>query len=229
MKIQFIFLIGVIALVLPQAAQAQNALSSDANAAVRITESRKANAALMRQYSWTSRTEIIEQGQVKDTRIELVNYAPDGQLQRSLLNDQSAPMPRGFLRRDIAEDKKKKMEEYLTGLQGLLEQYTLPSTGKVLDFMMSATTAGPDAGGLFSMTGGNVVFPGDSLTIWIDARTRHTSRIKVTTTFKGDLVQLTATFNTLPSGLNHVAYAEAVVPDKQLSVQIQNFDYVRSN
>ncbi|MGO9377294.1 MAG: hypothetical protein ACLP29_01930 [Dissulfurispiraceae bacterium] len=229
MKNQLIFLIGLIALVLPRTTQAQNALSTDANAAVQITETRKANAALMHQYSWTSRTEIIDQGQVKDTRIELVNYAPDGQIQRSLLNDQGAPMPRGFLRRDIAEDKKKKMEEYLTGLQSLLEHYTLPTTGKILDFMMSAHTAGPDANGLLSMTGSNVVLSGDTLTIWIDARTRHTSRIQVNTTFKGDSVQLTATFNTLPSGLNHVAYAEATVPAKQLSVQIQNFNYAKSN
>ena len=76
-----------LALALPQVAQAQTALSSDANAAVQITEARKANDTLMRQYTWNSRTEIIENGQVKDIRIELNNYAPDGTLQRSLLND----------------------------------------------------------------------------------------------------------------------------------------------
>jgi len=32
-----------------------------------------------------------------------------------------------------------------------------------------------------------------------------------------------------PSGLNHVAYAEVTVPAKQLSVQVQNFDYNRNN
>ncbi len=112
---------------------AQTALSTDANRAVQITEARQANAALMHQYTWNCRTEILEQGQVKDTRIELVNYAPDGQLQRSLLNDQSASLPRGFLRRAVAEDERKKLEEYLTGLRGLIEQYTLPTTGKILD------------------------------------------------------------------------------------------------
>jgi hypothetical protein len=229
MKIRFILLAGLVVIGLPCIAQAQTALSTDANTAVQITEARKANAALMRQYTWTSRTEIIDQGQVKDTRIELVNYAPDGQLQRSLLNDQSAPLPFGFLRRAIAEDERKKMEEYLTGLRGLLEQYTLPSTGKILDFMLTARTMGPDANGLFQMTGQNVVMPGDSLTVWTDARTRHTRRVQVSTVFQGDPVQLTATFNTLPSGLNYMAYGEATVPNKQLSVQLQNFDYSRPN
>ena len=211
------------------AAWAQSALSADANRAVQISEARQANAALMHHYTWTSRTEILDQGQVKDTRLELVHYTPFGQLQRSLLNDQSAPLPRGFLRRAIAENERKKMEEYLTGLRGLLEQYTLPTTGKILDFMTTAKPMGPDASGLFSLTGSNVVSPGDSLTIWVNAATKHVARIQVNSTFQGDPVQLDATFSTLPSGLNYVAYAEATVPNKQLSVQVQNFNYTRPN
>jgi hypothetical protein len=223
-----ILLAVLVAIGLPQPAVAQDA-SIKANSAVQITEARKANAALMRQYTWNSRTEIMDQGHVKDTRIELVNYTTDGQLTRSLLNDQSAPFPRGFLRRSIVEDKTKQMEEYLKGLQGLLEQYTLPTTGKVLDFMLKAQLAGPDANDLISMTGSNVVLPGDSLTIWTDLRTRHLRKIQVTTFYKEDVAQLTATFNTLPSGLNYVAFAEATVPAKQLSIQVQNFDYTRPN
>jgi hypothetical protein len=219
----------LIALACPPAVQAQGAPSTDANRAVQITEARQANAALMRQYTWTSRTKIIEQGQEKDTRLELVHYSPSGQLQRSLMNDSSASLPRGPLRRAVAEDERKKMEQYLTGLQGLLEQYTLPTTGKILDFMMSAKPMGPDAAGLFSLTGNNVVMPGDSLTIWVNAATRHVARIQVNSTFQEDPVQLNATFSTLPSGLNHVADAEATVSNKQLNVQVQNFNYSRPN
>ncbi len=229
MKILLTILTGLFAIVLPRVAQAQSPLSTEANRAVQITEARQANAALMHQYTWTSRTEIIAQGQVKDTRIELVHYTPSGQLQRSLLNDASAPLPLGFLRRAIAEQERQKMETYLTGLRGLLDQYTLPTAGKVLDFMMSAKPMGPDSAGLFSMAGSNVVLPGDSFTIWVNPFTRHVARIQVNSSFQGDPVQLNATFNTLPSGLNYMAYAEATVPNQQLSVQVQNFNYTRPN
>lgn len=197
--------------------------------AVRITEARKANAVLMRQYSWTSRTEVIDQGQVKDLRLDTVTYGPGGQLQRTIMNDQSAPLPFGFLRRKIAEDERQKVEQYLTGLRGLLEQYTLPTAGKVQDFMSGATATGPDASGLFEVTGRNVVTPGDTFSLWVDPKTRHPRRIQVATTFQGDPVSVIATFKTLATGLNHVAYAEAIVPAKQLSVQVQNFDYNRNN
>ena len=197
--------------------------------AVRVTEARKANAALMQQYSWTSRTEVIDQGQVKDIRIDAVNYGPGGQLQRTVMNDQSAPLPFGFLRRRLAEFERQRVEEYLSGLRDLLEQYTLPTAGKVEDFMNRATATGPDAAGLFEMTGQNVVYPGDSFSIWVYPLTRHPQKVQVSTTFQGNPVTLTATFKTLPSGLNHVAYAEVTVPAKQLSVQVQNFDYNRNN
>ena len=230
MKLQCILLLaGLVGVVLPQAARAQTALSADANMAVQLTEARKANDALLRQYTWTSRTEILENGEMKDIRLELNNYLPDGQLQRSLLNDTSAPLPFGFLRRVIAEDKRKRLEEFLTGLRGLIDQYTLPSAGKILDFMTSATTIGPDANGLVEMTGHNVVTPGDTLSIWTDARTRKTRRVLVNGFYQGDIFTLTGTFNTIPSGLTYLAYAEITIPAKQMTVQVQNFDYQRPN
>ncbi len=219
----------VLALGWSTASSAQSGQPAPTNMAVRVTEARKANAALMAQYSWTSRTEVIDQGQVKDLRLDAVTYGPGGQLQRNVMNDQSAPLPFGFLRRRIAEHERQKVEDYLTGLRGLLEQYTLPTAGKVQDFMSRATATGPDAAGLFEMTGQNVLYPGDTLSLWVNPRTRHVERIQVSTTFQEDPVSLTATFKTLPSGLNHVAYAEVIAPAKQLSVQVQNFNYNRNN
>jgi hypothetical protein len=228
-RTQIIFLAGLFAIGFPQAAQGQSAPSANEGLAAQITQARRANATLMRQYTWNSRTEIIEGGEVKDTRIELVNYTPDGMLVRSILNDQGAPLPLGFLRRAVAEDQRKKLEEYMIGLQGLLEQYTHPTEGKILDFLNQATTSGPDAGGLFEMTGRNVVVPGDTLSVWTDARTRQTRKIQVSTFYLGDMVNVTATFQTLNSGLTYMAYAEATIPTRRTSVQIQNFNYTRPN
>jgi hypothetical protein len=219
----------LIALGWPQAVLAQSVSPRNASMAVLITEARKANAALLRQYSWTSRTEIFEDGQVKDIRIEAVNYSPGGQLQRTLLNDQGASLPHGFLRRAIAEHERKKLEEYLTGLRDLLEQYALPTAGKVLDFMNQATTTGPDASGLLEMTGQNVVSPGDVFTAWTDARTHQTRKIHVGTFYQGDTVSVAASFHTIDRGPTHLAYAEVIVPAKGIRVQVQNFNYNRNN
>jgi hypothetical protein len=226
-KILSILTAGLIVLGLPQFVPAQDQLAAKANLAVQITKARKANAKLMRKYTWNCRTEVIEAGEVEDMRLEQVQYGPDGQMQRIIPNEQGAPLPSGFLRRAIAEDKRQKIEEYLKGLRGLLDQYTLPTAGKVLDFMDKATTSIPGDGRLIVMSGSSVVVPGDSLSIWTEAATRHTSKIQVNTFYQGNGVNLTATFKALRSGLTYVAYAEVIVPQKQMTVQVQNFDYSR--
>jgi hypothetical protein len=156
-----------------------------------------------------------------------MNYGPAGQLRRTLVNDHGAPLPFGFLRRAVAENERQKMEAYLHGLRSLLEEYTLPTAGKVLDFMSAAQVTGPDASGAVEMTGHGVVMPGDTFSVWSDARTRQTRKIQVATVYQGDVANLTATFATLPSKLTYVAYAEVTVPAKQLSVQVQNFNFNR--
>jgi hypothetical protein len=133
----------------------------------------------------------------------------------------------GFLMRAVAENERQEVATYLKGLQGLLEQYTLPTAGKVLDFMLQAQVTGADAAGLVSMTGHGVVVPGDTFTVWADPRTRQTRKVQVASTFEGNVVNLNATFQTLPSRLTYVSYAEVTVPAKQITVQVQNFDFSR--
>ena len=228
MNISWQSLLSVVLLSWTPIALGQAGSYATANRAVQIYQAREANAGLMHQYTWNSRTEIISKGQVKDTRIDQVSYGPYGQLQHNVLNDQSAPMPLGFLRRAIAEGEKQQMEQYLTGLQAILEQYTLPITGKILDFISTAVPSGPDANGMFQLTGHGIVRLGDTLTMWVNPWTKHPSRIQVDTAFQNDAVQLSATFVTIPvSGLNYAAFAEATVPAKQLSVQIQNYNFAR--
>jgi hypothetical protein len=93
-----------------------------------------------------------------------------------------------------------------------------------MNFLDAATTV-PVGPGQLMVSGQNVVQPGDSLTIYLEAATKKTQRVVVNTAFKGNPVNLTATFASLPSGLNYPAYAEVVVPSKGYDVRVQNFNY----
>jgi hypothetical protein len=218
----------VLALLAAGLAGGVHAQTPTAAHAAQIAAARQANAALMHHYQWNSRIEVLENGQVKDTRIELVSYGWGGQLQRTTLNDQAARLPIGFLRRAIQEKERQRLEVYLVGLRQLIDLYTMPNTGKIYDFMMTAVPAGPDANGQFTLAGQSIVQPGDGLTLWVNPWTRHPTHAQITTNFQGDTVNVTATFATIPaSGLNYVSFAEATVPSKSLSVQVQNYDYVR--
>jgi hypothetical protein len=193
--------------------------------AMKIVQVRKENATLMRHYTWNSRTELTDKGDVKDIRIEMINYGPDGQMQRTLLNDIKSPLPRGFLRRAIAEQERQKVEDYLTGLRGLLDQYTLPTAGKVLNFVSQANIPPVDASGLLYLSGKSVAVPGDTFSLWVLGRNLETRKTEFTTFYQGDMVQVTATFKTILSGLTYMDFAEVIVAAQQMSLKLQNYDY----
>lgn len=220
---------GVVLLVVPLMVFAQVPNEGLAN---QIIQARQKNAALMKQYTWNCRTEFIDNGDVKDTRVEQVNYGPGGQLQRTVLNNEGAHMPGGFVRKRIEEKKKKEMEQYLKGLHELLDQYTLPSAGALINFMSQANiTAGkaPDGTPILTMTGNNVVSPGDTLSMTVNPTNFATRRMEISTTYNGDPVTVTATFRTIPSGLTYLQYATVEVPDKGITLQVQNYDYVQND
>lgn len=198
----------------------------------KVIGARRANATLMHEFTWNCRTELIDKGKVADIRIDLVTYGPDDKLKRTILNDKGSHLPIGFLRRAIAQNQKKQMEQYLSGLQGLLEQYTLPSAGRVIDFIAAADlefASAPDGTTLLKISGSSVVTPGDTLTIWADTTTHATRKVQIATTYEGDEATATATFKTLTaSHLTYMSMAEVTVPAKQISLQVQNYDYEQS-
>ncbi len=197
-----------------------------------IIQARQKNAALMQQYTWNSNTQFIENGETKDTQIAQVMIGPGGQPQRTVINNEGAHMPGGFLRKRIAEEKKKKIEEYLKGLHALLDQYTLSSAGAIINFISQAnitTGQAPEGTPILTMTGNNVVSPGDTLTMTVNPTDFATRRMEISTSYNGDPVTVTATFRTMPSGLTHVQYATVEVPDKNITLQVQNYDYQQND
>jgi hypothetical protein len=49
------------------------------------------------------------------------------------------------------------------------------------------------------------------------------------TYYQGYQVTATATFNTLKTGLNYMAYAQLDAPATGITLQVQNFDYLNQN
>jgi hypothetical protein len=196
---------------------------------MQIQQARQANMTLLRNYTWNRRVEVLKNGNMVDQIISQENYLPNGQLQKVILNDEHAPLPGGFIRRMAAESKINDAKKYADGLKELFDQYTLPSAGAILNYLMIAHTTGPDAYGSLITTGSNVVVTGDSLTMWVDAKTKKIRKITVTTTFQGDYVTVNAVFGIVPhNGPTYLQYAEITVPSKAVMVLVQNYNYYQT-
>jgi len=86
-----------------------------------------------------------------------------------------------------------------------------------------------DATGLIALSGGSVVTGGDSMTVWVNAATKKAAKVFVATTYQGDAVTMNATFNTLPTGLDYVNFADIQIPSRSMEVQVSNFNYNKNN
>jgi hypothetical protein len=53
--------------------------------------------------------------------------------------------------------------------------------------------------------------------------------MKAMTFYEGDEVNVSASYKTLASGLSYMAYATVTIPARNLTVQVQNFDYINQN
>ena len=227
MKTRLLLLAGALALGSALVTHAQVANEGLANS---IIAARQKNAQLMQQYSWNCRIEVLDNGTVKDTRIDQCVYGPGGSVQRTLLNDSPSPMPHGFLRKRIAEKEREDTGKYLKKVMELLDKYTLPTAGQVINFISTSPIPPPGPSGDLMLSGNSVVVPGDTMNLWVYAPTRATKKVTISTTdTDGNVINVTATYRTLANGLNHLQYATVDIPTKNLSIQVHNYDYINQN
>jgi hypothetical protein len=221
-----ILMMGVASLLLPLMVTGQ-VRNEDLSSG--ILAARKKQAALLQQYNWSSSTQVLEDNKIQDIRVDSVSSGPNGQPQRTLVNDQPAQLPDRVLRKAVAEKKRKELEQYIAGLAKLLDQYTLPSAGKIFDFLAQARvspTTTPDGRTVLQVSGNSVVVPEDTFAMTVDGRTLLPTSTQITTSYNGDPVTVSATFRTMPSGLNHLQYATVSAPKKKLTLMIHNYDYI---
>lgn len=191
-----------------------------------IIETRINSDKLALKYSWTMRTEVLKQSEVLNILIEKAQYNETGQVVYKTLNQQGEKMPKGFLIKKIATAEKENLEKFLYGMRDFLHQYSLPASEAVAKFITGASWAMKDSDKEILFSRSDVIVPGDKLNWFVNVNGYSTSRIEVLTKFEGDEVSFTAVFVTLPNGLNYMSYAEALVPAKNITLQIQKYDYV---
>jgi hypothetical protein len=206
---------------------AQNKEIEVSDLVTQIFNSRKSSNDLLPHYSWTSRTEIFKAKEILNIMIERNQYNPQGELIQKVINEQNAKMPHAFLIREIAESEKENMEKFLYGLRDFLKKYTLQETEQVKRYIEKAAWQVVDSTHEFVFTGRNVEETGDEMIWGVEDIHYSTARIEVHTTFRGDEVHFTGTFVRLKDGLNYMAYAEAHIPARNITLQVQNYDYIR--
>lgn len=196
----------------------------------KLAESRQQNAQELMQYTWKSRTEIRKGGETKNVQIALERYDLNGMLQKNTIS--STPqqqLPTRGIRRLIAQKKKEDFMETLDGLGRLAKSYSELRPEDMQRFMATASVT-PEMSTqdrLFRITGRNVLQPGDSMAVWVDAVTRKQRRVEIQTTLDRERVRIVSEFQDLPMGPTYMARSVVEYPSETLTLITQTFDYER--
>jgi hypothetical protein len=195
-----------------------------------FAQAQQENAKRLRQYSWKSRAEVRKGGETKSTQLYLVRYDADGNVQQTLVSSTSPPIPTHGLRGLIAKKKKGDFVELLEGLRAVAKSYGALPPERMQRFMAGAAAAPEKTarGNLVRLEGRDVLQPGDSMTVWLDAATRRQRRVEVQTALKGKPVRIVSEFQDLAEGPTHLARSVIDYPSRELAVTTENFDYERA-
>jgi len=197
----------------------------------KFTQAQKRNAQALRQYTWKSRTEIRKEGEVKNTKLFMSRYAPDGTQVQVLLDEDSAKLPKFGIRGAIARKKKEEAGKLIEALQQLAKSYGELPPAKMQEFMSKATvrleTNAPQP--LLRLEATGVLQPNDSMIVWIDANTRRQRRIEINSSYDEKPVRIVSEFKDIAGGPTYMARSVVDYPREELTLTVENFDYQRDS
>jgi hypothetical protein len=186
------------------------------------------NAQALKQYTWKSRNEVRKDGESKSTQVFLNQYDALGNVQKNQIGGSAPPpMPKGPLLGGIAQKKK---EEFMALIQALGEQvkaYSHLPPAQMQAFLMSATISAKLDQGSVQIHGSNILQRGDTMSLWIDAKSRKQRRVEINTFLEQHPVKAVIEFAELPGGPTYMARTVVTYPKEAVQLFTENFDYER--
>lgn len=186
------------------------------------------NQAALRQYTWTSHTEVSLNGDVKKTRDDSCRLGPDGKMQKTEIGESAAKEVHGPIRRRIVEHKTEELTDYARRAVALIHEY-IPPTAHAMEeaFQAGHASLGEAGSGTTELQFKNYLKTGDGLTLSFNAaaKTLHSVTVNSYLDDPKDAIFLEVDFQTLPDGTNYESNMILKAPAKKLEVRMENSHY----
>jgi hypothetical protein len=187
-----------------------------------------ANQKALRSYSWLEKTELSLKGEVKNTKVDMCRYGPDGKVQKTaVVTPPPAEKKRGLKGR-IIENRKEEMKEELESAAQLIQQYIPPNPDLMQVVMSSGTASIVQAGpGAAALKFPGYLKAGDGLTLTFDSTVKALRQIDVSTWLDkpDNAVVLRVTMESLPDGTSHPGVVTLTIPASNIEVRVTRSNY----
>ena len=198
-----------------------------------VKQAAAANQQALHQYQWTETTQISLKGEVKNRKMELCKYAPNGQVQKTEIEGTQPQSPQGGrLKEKMIEKKKDEMTQYMESAKNLIGQYVPPDPNRMQQaFQAGNVSINPSAAsGIAELVFKNYVLPGDSMSLSFNSSTKKMTNLNVNTYMNDpkDAITLKVSFDSLPDGTSYPSQTVLVAVAKQIQVMTTNSSYKQS-
>jgi len=190
-----------------------------------VKQSMAANKQALAQYTWQEQQTISVKGEVKKQQMYSVQIGPDGKPQKTPMDQQASSGSPGGIKGKIVEKKKSEYEDYGKQIAALAQSYMQADPAHLQQlYQQGQITLAPGASQLVIH---NYVKQGDSVTMVFDTAAKAVKTIDVSSYLSkpSDAVKISAQFQRIPDGPNHVSSMVVDGVSKQLTVQTQNSNY----
>jgi hypothetical protein len=191
-------------------------------------ESAARNQQALRAYSWLEKTELSLKGEVKNEKVDMCRYGPDGKVQKTPVVEPPPPQKKRGLKGKIIAKKTGEMKEELEAAVALVQQYVPPQPDLMQVVMNAGTASIGQAGPGFAA----LKFPGyvkkdDALILTFESAVKTLHQIEVDTWLDEpeNKVNLKVTMQALPDGTSYPGSIALAMPKRQIEVRITKSNY----
>ena len=186
------------------------------------------NQKALRSYSWLEKSELSLKGEVKNTKVDMCKYGPDGKVQKTPVVEPAPAEKKRGLKGKIVAKKTGEMKEELEAAVALVHQYVPPSPDLMQVVMNAGTASLSQAGpGFAALKFPGYVKKGDALTLTFESAVKTLHQIEVNTWLDEpeSAVNLKVTMQAMPDGISYPGTIVFALPKRQLEVKITKSNY----
>ena len=170
---------------------------------VAAKEAAAKNQQALRAYSWIEKTELLHDGEVKNTKVDSCRYGPDGTVQKTPIVEPAPPEQKRGLRGRVIAKKTGEMKEELESAVALVQQYLPPEPDKMQAVMTAGNASLSQSGpGFVALKFPGYAKPGDALSLTFESTLKTLRQVQVDTWLDSPdkAVMVKVTMQALPDG-----------------------------
>jgi hypothetical protein len=180
------------------------------------------NVKQVMQYEWKQRITVVRRGKLSEPVIDQIRFDSSGQMQRTMI---SAPEQKqmGGIRGRIAAGVK----EDVKNIMQLAGQYNRPQ--QMADSVKKAQIAPAPGGNALRLQASEIIKPADSMTMLVDSTTHLPTHVDINTSYEEGPMSIAQDYMPIPNGPNMMKSMKVSVPQKNLVVNVDSYDYMRQS